>query len=78
MICPTCRGDVDLDGVCRVCNGEIAAARIWFALPKHLRDKIWATYVPGQEKTMTPSAAYLAAAEEVDQWIRENHPGNAR
>lgn len=41
----------------------------WFRLPKHLRDKIWATYRPGQERTMTPSREYLAAADEVQQWV---------
>lgn len=42
----------------------------WFALPKHLRDRIWATYVPGQEVTLTPSREYLAVADEVQAWIR--------
>lgn len=41
-------------------------------LPKDLRNKIWATFVPGQEKTMTPSSAYLEAADEVQEWINEN------
>lgn len=42
----------------------------WYSLPKYLRDKIWQTYRPGQEKTLTPSAAYLAAAREVEAWIK--------
>lgn len=42
----------------------------WFTLPKHLRDRIWATFVPGQEKTYTPSAEYLKAADDVQAWIR--------
>ena len=42
----------------------------WFALPKNLRDRIWATYVPGQEVTKTPTAAYLAAAEAVQEWVK--------
>lgn len=41
----------------------------WFALPKPLRDKIWRTYVPGQEITKTPSVEYLAAAREAQDWI---------
>ena len=41
----------------------------WFALPKSLRDRIWATYRPGQEISMTPSAEYLAAAQAVQDWI---------
>lgn len=44
----------------------------WYRLPQALRSRIWATYVPGQEVTKTPSAAYLAAADAVDQWIREH------
>lgn len=42
----------------------------WFRLPFSLRDRIWATYVPGQEITKTPSVAYLEAAEAVQEWIR--------
>ena len=43
--------------------------RHWYMLPKHLRDKIWKTYVPGQEITKTPHIAYIEAAKEVQQWI---------
>ena len=43
----------------------------WFALPQGLRNRIWATYKPGQEKTMTPSPQYLAVADEVQQWIKD-------
>lgn len=43
----------------------------WFALPLTLRNRIWATYVPGQEVTKTPSAAYTAAAKDAQQWIAE-------
>jgi hypothetical protein len=43
----------------------------WFSLPKHLRDRIWATYKPGQEYTKSPSQAYLYAAEDVQQWISQ-------
>ena len=49
-------------------------AKHWYALPKHLRDRIWATYRPGQEITKTPSADYLEAAREVLAWIRANPP----
>jgi len=44
----------------------------WFKLPKALREEIWDTYRPGQEKTLTPSAAYLVAANKVQAWIREH------
>lgn len=43
----------------------------WFTLPKRLRDKIWATYVPGQEIRKDPSEAYLKVADEVEAWCRE-------
>lgn len=44
----------------------------WFRLPKKLRDKIWATFEPGQEVDMSPSSEYLKVANEVQAWIREN------
>jgi hypothetical protein len=44
----------------------------WFALPKLLRDKIWAHYRPGQELSKTPSAGYILAAKEVQAWIAAN------
>jgi hypothetical protein len=39
-----------------------------------LRNRIWETYRPGQEVTMTPSREYLDAARAVQQWIAENYP----
>lgn len=45
----------------------------WYMLPESLRSRIWRTFVPGQEITGTPSAAYLEAASEVQRWIREKH-----
>lgn len=50
----------------------------WFKLPKRLRDKIWATYVPGQEISKTPSKEYLEAATEVRNWILNIIPDNAK
>jgi hypothetical protein len=41
----------------------------WFKLPMHLRDAIWAAYVPGQEIRMDPSHEYLAVAQTVQDWI---------
>lgn len=41
----------------------------WRRLPKHLRDRIWNAYRPGQEETMTPSAEYLQVADDVQRWI---------
>jgi len=43
----------------------------WFRLPANLRARIWATYRAGQEITKTPSQEYLAAALDVQRWIRE-------
>lgn len=41
----------------------------WFALPKAIRDDIWAAYRPGQEIDMNPSQAYLVAAEAAQKYI---------
>lgn len=46
-------------------------AKHWFTLPKRLRDAIYATYVPGQEITKTPSPLYLEIAHEVQDWCDE-------
>lgn len=46
----------------------------WFKLPRRLRSKIWATYQPGQEVSMTPSTEYLTVAKEVQNWIRNQEP----
>ena len=43
----------------------------WLSLPKRLRDRIWATYRPGQEIMKTPSPEYVTAAREVQQWIAD-------
>jgi len=42
----------------------------WFSLPKRLRDLIWANYRRGQEVTKTPSAGYIDAAKQVQDWIQ--------
>jgi hypothetical protein len=38
--------------------------RHWFMVPKAIRDRIWATYRPGQCDDKNPSRAYLLAARE--------------
>lgn len=43
----------------------------WYALPAHLRARIWKWYEPGQEVDMTPSDEYLKVADEVQLWIAE-------
>lgn len=45
--------------------------RHWFKLPKHIRDRIWAAFNPGQEATMTPSDEYIEAAQEAQEWIED-------
>lgn len=47
----------------------------WFALPKFLRDGIWASYRPGQEIRKDPSKKYLVVAWMVQQWIGEFKKG---
>ncbi len=44
----------------------------WFKLPQRLRNRVWATYRPGQEISKTPSTRYLTVAREVREWIAEN------
>lgn len=41
----------------------------WMKIPKRLRDEIWRTYDIRQEVRGTPSAAYIAAARAVQDWI---------
>ncbi len=48
-------------------------AKHWFRLPKKFRAEIGKVYVPGQEITKTPSAAYVAVALKVQAWCRA-HP----
>lgn len=59
------------------CNRTVPAAQWgcyphWMALPKYLRDKIWAAFRPGQEITKTPSQDYVVVAREVQDWIEAN------
>jgi hypothetical protein len=42
----------------------------WFALPRPMRDAIWAAYVPGQEIRKDPSAEYISAARAAVQFIK--------
>lgn len=38
-------------------------ARHWRMVPRALQQAVWAAYRPGQERTKTPSRAYLDAAK---------------
>ncbi len=56
------------------CNRAVAPAAWgckphWYALPQGLRNKIWASYRPGQEDSKTPSRKYVEVAREVQNWI---------
>lgn len=44
----------------------------WYKLPLALRNKIWASFRPGQEESKAPSRAYVEAAREVREWIERN------
>jgi hypothetical protein len=61
------------------CTAQVPPAmwgctRHWYMLPKHLRDRIWAEYRPGQEEDMKPSIAYIANAQAAQDWIKYHHP----
>lgn len=45
----------------------------WYRLPQALRNRVWATFRPGQEISKTPSAGYVAVAREVQDWIQRNY-----
>lgn len=42
----------------------------WRRLPHVLRNKIWETYVPGQEVRKDPSEDYLVVALEIQEWCK--------
>ncbi len=49
------------------CKAQVPPARWgcyrhWMMLPRRLRDLIWSTFRPGQEKNMTPSVEYVRVA----------------
>lgn len=44
----------------------------WYKLPEAIRQRIWRAFRPGQEKSKTPSAEYIAAAREAQDWIAAN------
>ena len=44
----------------------------WYALPHHLRIRVWAAYRIGQEIRMDPSPEYIKVAKEVQEWIKQN------
>lgn len=50
----------------------------WYTLPISLRNKVWAAFRPGQEKTLTPSSRYLEVAREVREWIQQHEAAKAK
>jgi hypothetical protein len=44
----------------------------WYALPKPIRDRIWATYSPGQESRGDQSPEYMEALQDVMRWAKEH------
>jgi len=56
------------------CTAQVPPARWgcrrhWYALPPHLRARIWRTYRPGQERDGRVTADYVEAARAVQDWI---------
>lgn len=47
----------------------------WYALPKAMRDRIWATYVPGQERRMDPTPEYMEATRDARNWLADKERG---
>jgi hypothetical protein len=61
------------------CEREIPPNRLfcaphWYALPKPLRDAIWKTYQPGQERANgpRPSQAYIDNLREAERFLAEH------
>lgn len=46
----------------------------WFKLPLGIRNKIWASYRPGQEIDMSPSREYVKVGREAQDWIKASIP----
>ena len=45
----------------------------WFKLPYEIRERILATYKPGQETKKNPSTEYIEAARAAQEWIYEKN-----
>lgn len=48
----------------------------WYRLPGHIRNQIWKTYRPGQERDQRPSRDYIEAAQAAQAWIATQEPGD--
>lgn len=50
--------------------------RHWRMVPKVIQDRIWAEYVPGQERRKDPTEAYIEvalAAVDYVAWLEAEH-----
>jgi hypothetical protein len=59
------------------CQTEVPVSMLgcknhWYRLPKPLRDRIWATYQPGQETDGSQSPQYMEALQEVMRYAQEH------
>jgi len=52
--------------------------RHWRMVPKPLQDAIWAEYVPGQERRMDPTPAYLDATTAARNAVASAESGGVR
>lgn len=43
----------------------------WRMVPRMMQSKIWASYVPGQERRKDPTEAYLRVTKEVRLYVAE-------
>jgi hypothetical protein len=43
----------------------------WYMLPRHMRDAVWAAYVPGQENRKDPTKKYIEIAHAAIEHIAE-------
>lgn len=43
----------------------------WYTLPQEIRERIWASYRPGQEITKSPSREYIKATRAAKKWIEQ-------
>ena len=49
--------------------GQLMCRGHWYSLPGHLRDRIWASYVPGQN-AITCTSEYREALRDVLEYAR--------
>lgn len=50
---------------------HLMCMRHWFMVPKNIREQVWATYRPGQEKEKNPTQAWMSGAKAAIQSVRQ-------